>query len=178
MIGMEIKAEVSWKHPCKFGRYVDDAQLINYTDLTYGTFSAKNYNIAVTKVTDDSSYQPIGEFLDKLHKWDGVIRIETLLLKCNVQRESVSVIEIWCEAFGKNKADLERFKSFEIAKTLKRIPCWVQEPKQKWNKLYGNARIFRKKVIERVENEISIDKNIPIIVKIVTAISSGLAYVA
>lgn len=388
--GMEIKGEVPWKHPCKFWRDADDAQLISYIDLTYGAFSARNYNIAVTKVTDDRSYHPIREFLDKLPKWDGVKRLETLFIdyfnandeeytravtrkvfiaavarvmkpgikfdwmlvlngppgigkstiigrlasewfndslklsdtkdktaaeklqgywileigelagmskveenilknflssqndiyrasfgkratphprqcifigttnedrgylrdttgnrrfwplkvygsdkkpwdmteeevrqiwaeakvyfeanedlqlspelekranelqneamefderqgiiesylemllpddwdsfdiykrreyineyyndesiipKGNVQREAVSVIEIWCEAFGKNKADLERFKSFEITKMLKRIPCWVQDPKQKWNKLYGNTRIFKR----------------------------------
>jgi predicted P-loop ATPase len=388
--GMEIKGKVPWKHPCKFWRDADDAQLISYIDLTYGAFSARNYNIAVTKVTDDRSYHPIREFLDKLPKWDGVKRLETLFIdyfnandeeytravtrkvfiaavarvmkpgikfdwmlvlngppgigkstiigrlasewfndslklsdtkdktaaeklqgywileigelagmskveenilknflssqndiyrasfgkratphprqcifigttnedrgylrdttgnrrfwplkvygsdkkpwdmteeevrqiwaeakvyfeanedlqlspelekranelqneamefderqgiiesylemlipddwdsfdiykrreyineyyneesiipKGNVQREAVSVIEIWCEAFGKNKADLERFKSFEITKMLKRIPCWVQDPKQKWNKLYGNTRIFKR----------------------------------
>jgi len=388
--GMEIKAEVPWKHPNKFWRDADDAQLISYIDLTYGSFTARNYNIAVTKVTDDRSYHPIREFLDKLPKWDGVKRLETLFIdyfnandeeytravtrkvfiaavarvmkpgikfdwmlvlngppgigkstiigrlasewfndslklsdtkdktaaeklqgywileigelagmskveenilknflssqndiyrasfgkratphprqcifigttneergylrdttgnrrfwplkvyrsekkpwdmteeevrqiwaeakvyfeanedlqlspelekranelqneameaddrqgiiesylemllpddwesfdiykrreyineyynddsiipKGTVQRETVSVIEIWCEAFGKNKADLERFKSFEITKMLRRIPCWVQDPKQKWNKLYGNTRTFRR----------------------------------
>jgi len=388
--GMEIKGEVPWKHPSKFWRDADDAQLISYVDLTYGVFSARNYNIAVTKVTDDRSYHPIREFLESLPKWDGVKRLETLFIdyfnandeaytravtrkvfiaavarvmkpgikfdwmlvlngppgigkstiirrlasewfndslklsdtkdktaaeklqgywileigelagmskveesvlknflssqndiyrasfgkratphprqcvfigttneergylrdttgnrrfwplkvyetnkkpwdmtdeevvqiwaeakvyfeanedlqlspelerranelqneamefderqgiiesylevllpedwssfdinrrreyineyynedsiipKGNIQRETVSVIEIWCEAFGKNKADLERFKSFEITKMLKRIPCWTQEPKQKWNRLYGNTRIFKR----------------------------------
>jgi len=388
--GMEIKGEVPWKHPSKFWRDADDAQLISYIDLTYGAFSARNYNIAVTKVTDDRSYHPIREFLDKLPKWDGVKRLETLFIdyfnandeeytravtrkvfiaavarvmkpgikfdwmlvlngppgigkstiisrlasewfndslklsdtkdktaaeklqgywifeigelagmskveenilknflssqndvyrasfgkratphprqcvfigttnedrgylrdttgnrrfwplkvyetlkkpwdmtdeevmriwaeakvyfeanedlqlskelekranelqneamelderqgiiesyleillpkdwnsydinrrreyineyynedsiiqKGDVQRETVSVIEIWCEAFGKNKADLERFKSYQITKMMKRIPCWVQEPKQKWNKLYGNTRVFKR----------------------------------
>jgi len=388
--GMEIKGEVPWKHPSKFWRDADDAQLISYIDLTYGAFSARNYNIAVTKVTDDRSYHPIREFLDKLPQWDGIKRLETLFIdyfnandeeytravtrkvfiaavarvmkpgikfdwmlvlngppgigkstiigrlasewfndslklsdtkdktaaeklqgywileigelagmskveenilknflssqndiyrasfgkratphprqcifigttneergylrdttgnrrfwplkvygsekkpwdmtdeevkqiwaeakvyfeanedlqlspelekranelqneamefderqgiiesylemllpedwhnydinrrreyvneyynedslvpKGKVERETVSVIEIWCEAFGKNKADLERFKSFEITKMMKRIPNWVQDPKQKWNKLYGNTRIFKR----------------------------------
>lgn len=388
--GMEIKGEVPWKHPSKFWRDADDAQLISYIDLTYGAFSARNYNIAVTKVTDDRSYHPIREFLDKLPQWDGIKRLETLFIdyfnandeeytravtrkvfiaavarvmkpgikfdwmlvlngppgigkstiigrlasewfndslklsdtkdktaaeklqgywileigelagmskveenilknflssqndvyrasfgkratphprqcifigttneergylrdttgnrrfwplkvygsekkpwdmtddevrqiwaeakgyfeanedlqlspelekranelqneamefderqgiiesyldmllpedwhnydvnrrreyvneyynydslipKGKLERETVSVIEIWCEAFGKNKADLERFKSFEITKMMKRIPNWVQDPKQKWNKLYGNTRIFKK----------------------------------
>lgn len=388
--GLEIKNEVPWKHPSKFWRDADDAQLISYIDITYGSFSARNYDIAVKKVTDDRSYHPIKEFLDKLPKWDGVKRLETLFIdyfnsndeeytravtrkvfiaavarvmkpgikfdwmlvlngppgigkstiirklakewfndslrlsdtkdktaaeklqgywileigelagmskveenilknflssqndiyrasfgkratphprqcifigttneergylrdttgnrrfwplkvyeaerkpwditddevmqiwaeakvyfennenlqlspelekranelqneamefderqgiiesylemllpnewdnfdiykrreyineyynedsiipKGDIKRDTVSVIEIWCEAFGKNKADLERFKSFEITKMLRRIPCWVQDPKQKWNKLYGNTRTFKR----------------------------------
>lgn len=388
--GLEIKGEVPWKHPSKFWRDADDAQLISYVDLTYGSFSARNYDIAVTKVTDDRSYHPIREFLEKLPTWDGVKRLETLFIdyfnakdeeytraitrkvfvaavarvmepgrkfdwmlvlngppgigkstivrkmagewfndslrlsdakdktaaeklqgywileigelagmskveentlknflssqndiyrasfgrramphprqcvfigttneergylrdttgnrrfwplkvyeserkpwdmteeevmqlwaeakvyyegnedlklspelekranelqnealeaddrqgivesyleillpedwedydiyrrreyvseyynfnslipKGNIPRETISVIEIWCEAFGKNKADLERYKSYEITKMLRRIPNWVQDPKQKWNKLYGNTRVFMK----------------------------------
>ena len=388
--GMEIKETVPWKHPSRFWRDADDAQLISYIDSTYGSFSARNYDIAVKKVTDDRSYHPIREFLSDLPKWDGVKRLETLFIDyfnaedeeytkavtrkvfiaavarvmnpgikfdwmlvlngppgigkstiirklggewfndslrlsdtkdktaaeklqgywileigelagmskveenilknflssqndiyrasfgrratphprqcifigttnedrgylrdttgnrrfwplkiygankkawdmssnevmqiwaeakayyeakedlqlsrelearandlqneamefderqgvieaylemllpegwdnfdtykrreyindyCNenslipkgrVKRETVSVIEIWCEVFGKNKADLERFKSFEITKMLKRIPGWIQEPKTKWNKLYGNVRIFKR----------------------------------
>lgn len=388
--GMEIKETVPWKHPSRFWRDADDAQLISYIDSTYGSFSARNYDIAVKKVTDDRSYHPIREFLSDLPKRDGVKRLETLFIDyfnaddeeytravtrkvfiaavarvmnpgikfdwmlvlngppgigkstiirklggewfndslrlsdtkdktaaeklqgywileigelagmskveenilknflssqndiyrasfgrratphprqcifigttnedrgylrdttgnrrfwplkvygankkawdmssnevmqiwaeakayyeakedlqlsrelearandlqneamefderqgvieaylemllpegwdnfdtykrreyindyCNenslipkgrVKRETVSVIEIWCEVFGKNKADLERFKSFEITKMLKRIPGWIQEPKTKWNKLYGNVRIFKR----------------------------------
>ena len=77
--GMEIKGEVPWKHPAKFWRDADDAQLISYIDSHYGTFSARNYEIAVTKVTDDRSYHPIREYLNGLPPWDGVERTETLL---------------------------------------------------------------------------------------------------
>ncbi len=78
--GMEIKGEVPWKHPSKFWRDADDAQLISYIDLTYGSFSGRNYNIAVTKVTDDRSYHPIREFLNKLPEWDGIERVDTILI--------------------------------------------------------------------------------------------------
>ncbi len=43
--GMEIKGAVSWKHPSKFWRDADDAQLISYVDTHYGTFSARNYKL-------------------------------------------------------------------------------------------------------------------------------------
>ena len=78
--GMEIKGHVPWKHPAKFWRDQDDAQLISYVDSHYGSFSARNYEIAVTKVTDDRSYHPIREMFDALPPWDGVHRVDTLLI--------------------------------------------------------------------------------------------------
>lgn len=68
------------KHPSKFWRDADDAQLISYVDTHYGTFSARNYDIAVTKVSDDRSYHPIREFIANLPTWDGVERVDTLLI--------------------------------------------------------------------------------------------------
>ena len=53
--GMEIRGNVPWPHPAKFWRDADDAQLICYVDAAYGTFSARNYDIAVTKAVDDRS---------------------------------------------------------------------------------------------------------------------------
>lgn len=78
--GMEIKGEVPWSHPGKFWRDADDAQLICYVDDNYGTFSARNYDIAVTKAVDDRSYHPIREYFEALPPWDGVPRVDTLFI--------------------------------------------------------------------------------------------------
>ena len=78
--GMEIKGEVPWNHPSKFWRDADDAQLISYVDAHYGTFSTRNYDIAVTKVADDRAYHPIREFIESLPEWDKVPRVDTLLV--------------------------------------------------------------------------------------------------
>lgn len=78
--GMEIKGDVPWKHPSQWWRDADDAQLISYVDKTYGVFSQRNYNVAVIKVTDDRSYHPIREYLESLPNWDGVVRLDTLLI--------------------------------------------------------------------------------------------------
>ena len=78
--GMEIKGEVPWSHPGKFWRDADDAQLICYVDDHYGTFSARNYDIAVAKAVDDRSYHPIREYFAALPPWDGVARVDTLLI--------------------------------------------------------------------------------------------------
>lgn len=78
--GMEIKGDVPWRHPSKYWRDADDAQLVSYVDSHYGTFSQRNYQIAVTKVTDDRSYHPIREYLETLPPWDQVFRLDTLLI--------------------------------------------------------------------------------------------------
>ena len=78
--GMEIKGEVPWQHPARFWRDADDAQLICYVDEHYGTFSARNYDIAVTKATDDRSYHPIREYFDSLPKWDGIPRVDSFII--------------------------------------------------------------------------------------------------
>ena len=78
--GMEIKGAVPWKHPARFWRDADDAQLISYIDSNYGTFSERNYRIAVTKVSDDRSYHPIKEMFELLPTWDGIERAETILI--------------------------------------------------------------------------------------------------
>ena len=78
--GMEIIGEVPWEHPAKFWRDADDAQLICYVDDNYGTFSARNYDIAVTKTVDDRSYHPIRDYFKSLPEWDGTTRAETVLI--------------------------------------------------------------------------------------------------
>jgi len=77
---LEIKGDVPWTHPSRFWRDADDAQLVSYIDTHYGTFSARNYDIAVAKVTDDRSYHPIREFIDSLPEWDEIPRVDTLLI--------------------------------------------------------------------------------------------------
>lgn len=78
--GLEIKGEVPWKHPARFWRDADDAQLISFVDSHYGSFSERNYRIAVTKVTDDRSYHPIREMFESLPPWDKGRRAETVLI--------------------------------------------------------------------------------------------------
>lgn len=78
--GLEVKGGVPWKHQGKFWRDADDAQMICYIDSKYGTFSKVNYETAVTKVADDRSYHPVKEMFKSLPEWDGVPRVDTLLI--------------------------------------------------------------------------------------------------
>jgi hypothetical protein len=70
-----------WERPHQAWRDADTAQLVAYIDKAYGTFSARNYELALTKVADDRAYHPIRNYLENLPEWDGGLRVEQLLVK-------------------------------------------------------------------------------------------------
>jgi len=72
--------ELPWERPHKPWRDVDTAQLVAFIDKRYGVFSARNYELALTKVADDRAYHPIREYLEGLPEWDRIPRIDTLLI--------------------------------------------------------------------------------------------------
>lgn len=69
-----------WERPYPPWRDADTAQLVAYVDKRYGTFSARNYELALTKVSDDRAYHPIQEYLNSLPPWDRIPRMDTLLI--------------------------------------------------------------------------------------------------
>ncbi|MPL61740.1 hypothetical protein SDC9_07327 [bioreactor metagenome] len=69
-----------WERPYPPWRDADTAQLVAYVDKRYGTFSARNYELALTKVSDDRAYHPIQEYLKSLPPWDRIPRMDTLLI--------------------------------------------------------------------------------------------------
>ena len=78
---MEIKGKIPWAHEdTNFWRDADDAQLIFYVDQNYGSFSQRNYDIAVTKCVDDRGYHPIRDYFASLPEWDKTPRVDTLLI--------------------------------------------------------------------------------------------------
>lgn len=78
---LEIKGSVPWKHPGKFWRDSDDAQLICYLADAYGiTFSDRILSIAVTKVADDRSYHPVKLYFEGLPPWKEAKRAETFFI--------------------------------------------------------------------------------------------------
>ena len=78
--GMEITGPVPWNHPSRFWRDADDAQLIWYVEQNYGSFSKRNFDIAVAKTVDDRSYHPIRDYFESLPPWDGIPRVDTVLI--------------------------------------------------------------------------------------------------
>lgn len=77
---LEIKGEVPWKNTGKFWRDADDAQLEAFLARNYTEFPKTKIMTAITKAADDRSYHPVREYLDSLPEWDGVPRVDTLLI--------------------------------------------------------------------------------------------------
>lgn len=135
--GMEIKGKVPWTHPSKYWRDADDAQLVSYIDTHYGSFSQRNFQIAVTKVSDDRSYHPIREYLASLPPWDGIPRVDTLLI----------------DYLG---ADDNAYTRAVTRKTLCAAVCRVREPGRKFDSmlvLNGPQGIGKSTLIARLAGE-------------------------
>jgi len=77
---LEICGNVPWKHPGRFWRDADDAQLEAYLCMTYGEFPKAKIQTAITKTADDRGFHPVLEYLAGLPEWDGVPRLDTLLI--------------------------------------------------------------------------------------------------
>lgn len=77
---LEIKGEVPWSHPNEIWRDQDDSQLIAYLELNYGSFSERIYKNALAKIADDRRYHPIRDYFSALPPWDGIPRVDRLLV--------------------------------------------------------------------------------------------------
>ena len=61
------------------------------------------------------------------------------------KREFISNIEIWCECFGKDKADFQHRNSFEISAIMERIGGWEKTGGTMQLPIYGKQRIYKRK---------------------------------
>lgn len=71
---------------------------------------------------------------------------ETMDTEGTVERESVSIMEIWAECFGKDPAEKRRSDSDDIARILLQLG-WVQKPRGKGAQripLYGRQQLYFK----------------------------------
>lgn len=71
-------------------------------------------------------------FLSGGYKYDGLL----------VPRDRISAIEVWCEAFLKNKADIRQRDSRDINAIISRVPGWAQTTPASAGPDYGNQRGF------------------------------------
>lgn len=61
-----------------------------------------------------------------------------------IERTEVCALEIWCECFGKNKADIKRADSMEINSILTGLKGWSKMSATQRHKLYGVQRFFKR----------------------------------
>lgn len=64
-----------------------------------------------------------------------------------VPRMVVCVPEIWCECLGRNKSDMDRYKTREINELLKNIDGWELVQSTRNFQLYGKQRYFRRNLL-------------------------------
>ena len=66
------------------------------------------------------------------------------------RRDTVCCIEIWCEAFGKDRANLKRSDSNELIAILLKLG-WQRKPKKERIAIYGPQFLFTRP--EKAGNE-------------------------
>lgn len=78
---IEKTGKLPWRHDGSTWRDADDAQLLTYMNRAYATrFTNSTVITALTKVADDRHFNPLKEYIQALPEWDGVARVDTLLI--------------------------------------------------------------------------------------------------
>lgn len=75
------KSGAPWNKEATYWRDADSAQLEMYlVNVHKCEFSRQKIDTVLTKVADDRSYHPIRDYLRALDEWDGICRVDTLLI--------------------------------------------------------------------------------------------------
>ncbi|MCD4557189.1 virulence-associated E family protein [Schaalia sp. lx-100] len=69
-----------WARPAVAWRDVDDAHLAVYLEKRYVQFSERDLKAALSHVADKRKFHPIRQFFEELPAWDGVGRVDSLLI--------------------------------------------------------------------------------------------------
>ena len=71
---------VPWRKDCGAWRSSDSDQLFMYVGKKYVEFPQRVMDAALTEATQRRQYHPVKEYLKGLPEWDGVERVETMLI--------------------------------------------------------------------------------------------------
>lgn len=63
----------------------------------------------------------------------------------NTQRDFVCIAEIWCECLGKDKTDMDKYKTREINEILRSLGDWEYVNSTKNFPIYGKQRYYKRK---------------------------------
>lgn len=78
---IEVQGSLPWKRPNKYWRDADDAQLYGWVADQYGVqFPENKFTKALSIVTDQRRFNPLKDYIRELPEWDGVPRVDTLLV--------------------------------------------------------------------------------------------------
>lgn len=78
---IEVKGNLPWKRPNKYWRDADEAQLYGWVADQYGVqFPENRFGKALAIVTDRRRFNPLRDYVRELPDWDGVARVDTLLV--------------------------------------------------------------------------------------------------
>jgi len=78
--GISVKGSLPWKQIKSGWNDSDMSSLKVYFDKTYGVWSPAKIKEALIAVVAQRAFHPIKEYLDELPEWDGVERVDTLLI--------------------------------------------------------------------------------------------------
>ena len=91
--------------------------------------------------------QLLPEDWDSMDIYDRKLFMEDSLSKNgSIERDYVCVAEVWCECLGKNKDDLDRYKTREINDILRSLDDWEQCKSTRNFKIYGKQRFYVRKL--------------------------------
>ena len=81
---VQVTGKLPWERPPgnPFWRDGDTAQLKVLLDNRYVVFPDRVLDACFVKTAEDRKFHPVRDYLDHLPPWDGVKRIETLLIRC------------------------------------------------------------------------------------------------
>lgn len=80
-----------------------------------------------------------------LNKFERRDFLEDPLSQGEIRREYVCVAEIWCECLGKEKEDMDRYKTRDINNILRSLDDWQQSKSTKNFPLYGKQKYYGRK---------------------------------
>lgn len=71
---------------------------------------------------------------------------DSMRSKGKIQRQYVCIAELWAECMGKNKTDLDRYKSREYNDIMRNLPDWEASKSTKTFKHYGTQKYYTRKL--------------------------------